>query len=368
MAQQLRLLVLTPDFPPRHGGIQRLLYRVIQHAPSFSTRVVTLSSPGAGEFDAAQSFGIRRVNWVPGSRRVSFARLNAVAVREARRFRPHAVLSGHIVTAPAAWAIRKTLGARAAQYLYADEVRAAPRLCGFALRDAAVVVVVSRHAGALALALGADEERIHRIPPGVDLPLETGRVERAEPPTLLTVSRLDDEYKGHDVTLRAMPLIRREVPRVRWVVIGEGSLRGRLERQAAEQGLNGTACFLGEVTDAERDRWYRAADAFVMPSRLPSQGGGEGFGIVYLEAGAHGLPVVAGNVGGALDAVVEDETGVLVDPTAPAAVAEAAVELLRSPERAASMGRNGAARAERFAWPAVGRQIEDVLLAVAEPR
>src|SRR3954451_6281309 len=117
MAPPLRLLVLPPAYPPRRGGIQRLLYRVIQHAPSFSTRVVTLSSPGAGEFDAAQPLGIRRVHCVPESGRVSLARLNAVAVREARRFTPHAVLSGHIVTAPAAWAIRKTLGARAAQYL-----------------------------------------------------------------------------------------------------------------------------------------------------------------------------------------------------------------------------------------------------------
>ena len=102
-----------------------------------------------------------------------------------------------------------------------------------------------------------------------------------------------------------------------------------------------------------------------MPSRLPALGGGEGFGIVYLEAGARGLPVVAGNVGGALDAVVDGETGVLVEPTDPTAVAKAAVELLRSPERAARMGHNAAARAERFAWPVIARRVEDLVLAVA---
>lgn len=152
------------------------------------------------------------------------------------------------------------------------------------------------------------------------------------------------------------------------MAIGDGSLRARLERQADQLGLNGAVRFLGEVTDEERDRWYRTADVFVMPSRLPRRGGGEGFGIVYLEAGARGLPVVAGNVGGALDAVIQDETGVLVDPTDPAAVAAAVVGLLRSPARAASMGRNGTARAERFAWPVVGQQVEDLLLTLAEPR
>jgi phosphatidylinositol alpha-1,6-mannosyltransferase len=361
MAPSRRLLVMTPDFPPRHGGIQVLLHRLVLHT-EFASRVVTLTSPGAKEFDAEQSFDLRRVDWVPRSRKASFLRLNAAAVREARRFRPDAVLSGHIVTAPAAWAIRTTLGPRAVQYLYADEVRAAPRLCRFALRDASAVVVVSRHADALARRFGTERRRIHRIPPGVDLPADPPPAQRAERRTLLTVARLDDEYKGHDVILRALPLIKRDVPDVRWVVLGDGALLPRLKRQAAEEGLDGAACFLGGVSDAERDHWYRTAHVFVMPSRLPVRGGGEGFGIVYLEAGARGLPVVAGNVGGALDAVVDGETGVLIDPTNPTAVAAAAVDLLRSPERAARMGRNGAARAQRFAWPIIARQVENVIL------
>jgi phosphatidylinositol alpha-1,6-mannosyltransferase len=366
MAPPLRLLVLTPDFPPRRGGIQLYLHRVIRHAPSLASRVVTLKSPGAKEFDAEQPFDVRRVDWVPGSRRASFALLNAVAVREARRFRPHVVLSGHIVTAPAAWTIRKALGPRAVQYLYADEVRAAPRLCGFALRDASAVIVVSRHADALARGFGTETSRIHRIPPGVDLPGEAAPATRADRPTLLTVARLEDEYKGHDVILRALPLIKRQIPDVRWVVLGDGALRPELKRQAADEGLEGSACFLGEVSDEERDHWYRTAHVFVMPSRLPAEGGGEGFGIVYLEAGVRGLPVVAGNVGGALDAVVDGETGILVDPTDPTAVAEAAVELLRSPDRAARMGRNAEARARRFAWPVIARQVEDLVIEVAD--
>jgi phosphatidyl-myo-inositol dimannoside synthase len=368
MPPRLRLLVLTPDFPPRRGGIQLLVHRVTEHMQEFEARVVTLTSPGASEFDAEQPFGVRRVGWVPGSRRASFARLNVAAVREAREFAPDMVLSAHIVTAPAAWVIGRTRGTRTVQYLYADEVRVGPRLCRFALRHAAAVVAISGHARELAREFGAEEDRIHQIPPGVDLPRETDRAERSDQPTLLTVSRLDDAYKGHDVMLRALALIRRQIPELRWVVIGDGSLRARLERQAEQQGLNGAVRFLGEVTDGERDRWYRTADVFVMPSRLPQRGGGEGFGIVYLEAGARGLPVIAGNVGGALDAVVQDETGVLVDPADPGAVAAAVVGLLDAPARAASMGRNAAARAERFAWPVVGRQVEDLLLALAEPR
>ena len=114
------------------------------------------------------------------------------------------------------------------------------------------------------------------------------------------------------------------MPDVTWTVVGEGSLRPRLEALAAQYGVEAQVRFLGDLSDEERDRWYRSAHVFVMPSRLPPEGGGEGFGIVYLEAAAHGLPVVAGNVAGARDAVVDGETGLLVDPTDHLEVAAAA--------------------------------------------
>ena len=80
-----RVLVLTPDFPPSRGGIQQLLERVIRHAPRLEPRVVTMATPGDADFDARQAYGVRRVSWLPRSRRLSFLWLNAVAVREAWR-------------------------------------------------------------------------------------------------------------------------------------------------------------------------------------------------------------------------------------------------------------------------------------------
>jgi phosphatidyl-myo-inositol dimannoside synthase len=361
------VLALTPDFPPARGGIQILLHGVLSHASRLRPRVVTLGSPGAREFDAQQEFEVRRVPWVPRSRRASFIRLNAVALREARRFRPQVVLSGHIVTAPAAWAVSKLLRVRWLQYLHADEVRAAPRLSAFALRQASAVIAVSRYTEQVARSFGASAEKIHRIPPGLSLP-ERQPPSREGQPTLLTVSRLTDAYKGHDVVLRALPLIQERVPDARWVVLGDGPLRQSLERQAREQGLLQDVRFMGEVSDAARDSWYRSSHVFLMPSRLPADGGGEGFGIVYLEAAAHGLPVVAGDVAGARDAVVEGETGLLVDPTDPAEVATAVSDLLLAPERAAELGAKGADRAEQFAWPSIVPRVEDVILDLAGER
>jgi glycosyltransferase involved in cell wall biosynthesis len=98
-----------------------------------------------------------------------------------------------------------------------------------------------------------------------------------------------------------------------------------------------------------------------MPSRVESSGAGEGFGIVYVEAGARGLPVVAGNAAGALDAVIDGETGFLVDPERPEAIAEALVELLQDRERAKRMGRAGWERARLLSWDQATAGVETVL-------
>jgi hypothetical protein len=209
-------------------------------------------------------------------------------------------------------------------------------------------VVVSRHTELLRDA-GATTSELHRIPPGTDATV-SGDTAKGERPTIVTVSRLNQRYKGHDVMIRALAEIRERVPDVQWIVIGDGELRSEYERLAAAEGLQQHVRFLGAVSDSERDAWLGSGHVFAMPSRLPPNAGGEGFGIVFLGAAAHGLPVVAGAVAGARDAVVDGETGILVDPTDESAVAAAISELLGDTARAESLGRRGADRARDFAW------------------
>jgi phosphatidyl-myo-inositol dimannoside synthase len=126
---------------------------------------------------------------------------------------------------------------------------------------------------------------------------------------------------------------------------------------------------LGQTSDAERDAWFRRSHVFAMPARIPASGAGEGFGIVFLEANLHGLPVVAGAAGGALDAVVNGETGILVDPADHVALADALVDLLQNPERARRLGAAGAERARRdFNWPTIAARVETLLRSIAKKR
>jgi phosphatidylinositol alpha-1,6-mannosyltransferase len=362
----VRVLAVTPDFPPAPGGIQVLCHRLVHHAELLRTRVVTLPA-SVGVLESPDRLDVRRVGWAPGDRRLAVSLLNLKGVWEGLRFRPEVALSFHIVTAPAAWILKRALRIPVVLYLYGDELRARPKLTRFAVRRADAVVVISRHTEDMAMRLGADRAKIHLIPPGVDLS-ERRLDKRSERPTVVTVARLEDRYKGHDIVMRALPFIRRRVPDVRWVVVGDGSLRPELERLAATCGVDDAVLFTGRVTDEERDRWLDRAQVFVMPSRLPEPGrGGEGFGIVFMEASVHGLPVVAGSVGGALDAVVDGQTGLLVDPTSPEAVANAVCGLLLDPKRAAAIGQAGAAHARQFAWPRIAARLETLVLDLTRP-
>jgi phosphatidyl-myo-inositol dimannoside synthase len=360
-AARPRLLVLTTDFPPPHGGIQVLVARLAESMTGFATVLVAPNAPGANAFDAACHVDVRRAP-APAHARARAIALNAAALAVAARVRPQVTLSAHVVTSPAAQVIRSVLGAPTVQYFYANEVVGKPRLAAFAARAANVCIAISAYTASLVQATGAHPTEMLLIPPGVDIPADRTPLP-CERPTMLTVARLNNSYKGHDVLIAALSQIRAEVPDVQWIVIGDGPLRGELEARARARGVAETIRFLGWVSDEERNAWLRRAHVFVMPSRLPGGGlAGEGFGIVFMEASSFGKPVVAGNVGGALDAVADGETGLLVDPMNPAAVASAVSELLLDRERAQRLGRAGAQRAREFAWPVIASRVQAALL------
>ena len=357
-----RLLVITPDFPPAPGGIQVLVHRVASGMASFDTRVVALGSPGARRFDREHDLSVRRVGAPGGLRGASSAALNAVAVADALAFRPDVTLSAHIVTSPAAAAIARLAGARTCQYFYAEEIAAKPKLAAFAARRADLAIAISAYTAGLVAAAGASPQSTRVIPPGVDVPGDVS-AQPVERPTIVTIARMEERYKGHDVMVRAMPLVLAKVPDAQWVVIGDGSLRPGLEQLAHSRGVAHAISFVGAVDDELRNLWLRRARLLAMPSRLPAGGfAGEGFGIVFLEAGVYGKPVVAGGVGGALDAVHDNETGLLVDPGDPLAVSDAIVRLLLDPALAARLGCAGAERARALAWPRIAERVEQALL------
>ncbi len=363
----LRVLVISPDFPPRPGGIQQVAHKLVSHLVDTTTQVLTLDAAGSRTWDEAHGHRVQRVS-TGRDHRGAILRLNAAALTSARRFRPDVVLAMHIVAGPAAAAIRRIHRIPVVTYVHAKEVPARPRLARFTLRNSDRIVAVSRYTTVLAEQAGADMDRVTLIPPGVDW-RELPKGGRLTTPTIVTVARLENEYKGHDVMVRALLLVRSRLPSAQWVVVGDGSRRRQIEQMAAAHGVANAIRLTGRVSDETRDQWLDRAHVFAMPSRLPAESGaGEGFGIVYLEAGVHGLPVVAGRVGGALDAVVDGATGLLVDPTDHVQVADAISSLLIDRTRATRMGAAGSERAREFAWPTVAGRVQSLLVEAVSSR
>jgi glycosyltransferase involved in cell wall biosynthesis len=280
-----------------------------------------------------------------------------------------AVLCAHVIAAPVAWLVARVAGVPYVVWVYADELVSPWRFWRWALKAADRVIAISGHSRALAIKAGADPERTVIVPCGADVPSLDGPPpsrdrDAIEGRVVLTVSRMDDLYKGHDVMLRSLPMVASQVPDVRYVMVGDGRYATYYRRLAEALGIGEHVVFAGRATETLRDWWYRRCDVFVMLSRVSLlDGGGEGFGIAFLEASAWEKPVIAGAAGGSVDAVADGTSGLLVTADDAREVADALIRLLGDAELARCLGRQGRKRVEeRFSWPVISREIEDAVL------
>jgi len=188
------------------------------------------------------------------------------------------------------------------------------------------------------------------------------RVGFADRPVVVCVSRLVPR-KGQDTLIRSLPRIQAAVPGAALLLVGGGPDMPRLQRLAVAAGVADDVAFTGSVPWPELPAHYAAGDVFAMPCRTRRAGlDVEGLGMVFLEASATGLPVVAGDSGGAPDAVREGETGYVVDGRSVAEVASRVSALLADPVAARAMGGRGRAWVEReWTWEKVAARLADLL-------
>jgi phosphatidylinositol alpha-1,6-mannosyltransferase len=222
----------------------------------------------------------------------------------------------------------------------------------------------------LAAACGPETHFV-RLPSGVDTTAFSPQADGAgirrryglsERPVVVCVSRLVAR-KGQDMLIRALPAIRRRVPDAALLLVGGGPYRKRLEQMVREGGHERDVIFSGSVPFAELPAHYAAGDVFAMPCRSRMRGlEVEGLGIVYLEANACGLPVVAGDSGGAPDAVLEGVTGYVVDGRRVDAVADRVGELLADESKRMTMGEAGREWVAReWRWPTLAARLGELL-------
>lgn len=373
-----RTLVVTNDFPPRAGGIQAFVHGVLQHQDPESVVVYAPAWKRSGAFDDEQPFPVvrhrtslmlpeptvlaraRRIAQDYDCDRVLFgaaAPLGLLAPRlRSQGMAPIVAMThGH----EAAWAT--TVGARRVIRAIGDSVDTVTYLGEYTRGRIASALRPAAAARMRRLVPGVDTDVFHpRVrPEGAALRGELGLADR---PVIVCVSRLMPR-KGQDTLIRALPLVQRRVPDAALLIVGGGPYRSRLDALVEEVGVAGSVVLTGTVPWEALPVHYAAGDLFAMPCRTRNRGWDvEGLGIVYLEAGAIGLPVIAGDSGGAPDAVLDGQTGYVVDGRDLQDVARRVVAVLCDPQAAAEMGAAGRQWVEQqWTWPVVSRRLTDLL-------
>ncbi|XUL87586.1 glycosyltransferase family 4 protein [Streptomyces galilaeus] len=378
-----KTLIVTNDFPPRPGGIQAFLHnmalrldpeRLVVYASTWKRGREGAEATAA--FDAEQPFKVVRDRTTmllptPAATRTAVGLLRehgctavwfgaaaplglmAPALRKAGAERLVATTHGHEAgwaQLPASRQLLHRIGESTDTITYLGEYTRS-RIAGALSPEAAARMVQ--------LPPGVDEKVFHPGSGGAEVRARLGLTER---PVVVCVSRLVPR-KGQDTLILAMPRILARQPDAVLLIVGGGPYEKDLRRLVRETGVSDSVRFTGAVPWAELPAHYGAGDVFAMPCR--TRRGGldvEGLGIVYLEASATGLPVVAGDSGGAPDAVLDGETGWVVRGGSPEEAADRIVALLGDPELRRNMGERGRSWVEeKWRWDLLAERLRALL-------
>lgn len=365
-------LLVTNDFPPKLGGIQSYLYELWRRLPADETTVLTTPYEGDDGFDAEHGFRIERtrekVLWPKRSlaRRIdALAREVAAEVIFVDPMLPLGLLGRRLEAAP------HVVVVHGAEVTVPGRLPVTKQLARRVLRGATGVVAAGEYPAREAERAAAAFLPGVVVPPGVDVDrfvpaadvaardetrrrfgFETSR------PLVLAFSRLVPR-KGFDVLIEAVAGLDDSV---QLAIAGTGRDADRLAKLAAAKGIDDRTRFLGRINDADLPALYAAADVFAMLCRDRWHGlEAEGFGIVFLEAAACGVPAIAGRSGGSHEAVADGETGLVVPPRDVGSVRSALERVLSDDEMRARLGETARRRAvEQFSYDVLVERLRPV--------
>ena len=353
-----KTLFITNDFGPRAGGIESFIIGLIERLPHGSTTVYTSAQGDTNEYDAAwlEKYGVRVIRdrakiLLPTPRItgeiVRLIKSEAIETVAFGAAAPLALMASNLRRAGVARVIALTHG-HEVWWSKVFPFTLAMRRIGSSVDVLTYLGEFTRTAIAGALAPKSADAMV-KIAPGIDTehfaPIDSSSLRESlglgEKKVIVSVGRLVHR-KGQDRLIESMRAIVQEIPTAHLLLIGEGPYRQHLQALVRKYALDDHISFIGRIQYADLPQYICVGEIFAMPSRSRFFGlEVEGLGIVYLEASACGLPVIAGASGGAPDAVIDGTTGVVVDGLDSAAIAVAAINLLNNPTQARLMGQAG---------------------------
>lgn len=398
-ATPVRCLLIASTFPPIHGGSAVVYKNLCEKMPQGSIRVLSAKMnylnnravAGWREHDASCDFPIDRTTLLrplmappPRHLLVSLYRLllqdmplyaNALLIASGivRRHAINVVCVGELVAG--SWlglALRKLHGCKLVIYVHGEEITTVTggrfygnRRQSYLKAADKVIAVSSFTCDALTSLMDVKPDSIKLIQNGVDTdrftPGERGadliaKHQLAGKQVVLTVGRLATR-KGVDMAIRAMARVVRQRPAVHYLIVGGGDIRATLEQLIVDEGMSAHVTMVGMVSDSDLVRYLRLCDLFLMPNRTMPDGDTEGFGLVFREANACHKPVIGGRAGGVVEAVIDGQTGLLVNGNDVQEIADAVERILADPPLATRLSDAGLQTALDNNTQSVARQF-----------
>ncbi len=378
-------LLVTNDFPPIVSGISTVFYQLFKLQKEERFFILAPRVEGCEEFDAQVKLPVIRVKLPVGESQISKVIKTVLnflyIVYYVQKLKIKKIHCGQILSnGLAGFFCKRIFNIPYIVWVYGSEtIRFGDKkylafLIKKILSSAKLIIANSNFTKQEYYRFGVGKNKIFIITPGVDTqvfrPTEKQKklIQKYHLKgkfVLLTIARLD-ERKGHDAVIKALNILKKEYPKIIYLIVGKGREEEKLQRLVRTYCLENEVLFAGYVSDEDLPSYYNLGDLFILPNRKTEnsalKGDYEGFGIVFIEASACGKAVIGGSFGGVSDAVKAGETGILVNGQSSDQIVSAIKTLVSDTKKRNQMGATGRLRAEReFDWKILSRKLEKIL-------
>jgi len=380
-------LLITMEFPPQMGGVATYYYNICKNLPTDKIIVLAPEYPDSQNFDKKQNFTIIRshiINRLINSKKI-FAKINQLKLLKliTNLTKSHDIemlqVGNILPLGTLAWLNKKITKTPYLTYTHGLDILLPQKIARKTIllkkiiKESAHLIANSYFTSDELIKIGAGKELITVVYPCSNISSnklshhdtdEIGQLKQhynlKNNKVIITVGRLI-KRKGHDLVIQALPNIIKKIPEAVYLIVGDGPEKKRLEKIARQNSVASQVKFFGPANEKDLPALYSLSDIFVMPARQIGPDV-EGFGIVYLEANLFGKPVIGGRSGGVDEAIIDNVTGILINPDNADELAVATIKLLTDTAYAHRLGIQGMERVlEYFNWEEQAKKIEEIL-------
>lgn len=367
-------LLITLDFPPQKGGVANYLANISKNISANKIVVLANKHEQAPSFDSQQDYKIIRKNLYYKNFWPHWLKIYFIAKEIIKKEKTQQIIISHIL--PIGY-ITLLLNKPFFTILHGYDILLAQKSIWkkiwlkLILKKSKHIIVNSNFTKEQVLKAKIKPNKITILYPCPNIAANNLKPSKSQiikkelnldnKKILISVGRLT-KRKGYDKVIESLPAVIKEIPNLIYLIIGEGEYKNELEKQAEQLQIRGNLIFLENISNTNLPYYYDLADIFIMPSRIENKTDVEGFGIVYLEANLFAKPVIAGQSGGVADAVIDNQTGILVDPQNCSAISQAILKLFRNQNLMNKLGVQGQKRVKKeFQWPIQVAKLKNIL-------